>query len=175
MRLTRVMRAITGSIDAAIKSLRWVTFGALSIMALVVVSNVVGRFLFHKPLLGTIELVELMMVTIVFFAMPYTAIKRGHVRVDLVTSRLSRRTQVILGSITLFLSAGIFGIITYQATVNAISYAQRLSKATTILFIPFAPFRFVMALGCLLLCLKLLVYVFHPLPPEEGRKGGLSK
>lgn len=79
------------------------------------------------------------------------------------------------GSIAFFLSAGIFAVITYQASVNAIYYAHHLSQATTVLFIPFAPFRFVVALGCLLLCLTLLVYVFHPLPPEEGRKGGLSK
>lgn len=175
MKLGKLLYAIAGGVDAIIKPLTWVACGVLGAMTLVVVINVVGRFLLNQPLSGTIELVELMIVIVTFIAIPYTAVKRGHVRVGVVISRLSRRAQAILGSIGFFLSAGIFAVITYQGGVVAMSYAQNLSRTTDILFIPFAPFKFVMVLGCLLLCLKLLEHVFHPIPPEEGRKGGLSR
>ena len=177
MKFRRVLNAITGGIDATIRALGSVACVAAGIMTLLVVSNVLGRFLFKQPLLGIVELVEMMMVIIGFFAIAYTAIDRGHVRVDLVLSRLSRRTQAILGSIAFFLSAVIFAIITYQGSVNTIYYIHHLKEASTVLSVPFAPFRFVMALGCLLLCLRLLADVFRPLSKtsKEEQKGESSK
>ncbi len=177
MKASKVLSFIVGGIDATIRFLGSVACVVVGIMALLVVSNVVGRFLFDKPLLGIVELVEMMMVIIGFFAIAYTAISRGHVHVDLVITRLSRRTQAILGSIAFFLSAGIIAIITYQGSVNTIYYAQHLKEASTVLSVPFAPFRFVMALGCLLLCLRLLVDIFHFLSSarKEEQKGGPGK
>jgi TRAP-type C4-dicarboxylate transport system permease small subunit len=174
MKLRKLTDTITNGLDALIKSLSWVAYGVLSLMVLLVVTNVVGRFLLHKPLLGTVELVELMMVIIAFLAIPYTAVKQGHVRVNLIISRLSRRTQTILGSIVFFLSAAIFGVITYQGSLLAIAYTHKLGEGTPVFLIPFAPFRFVLVLGCLLICLKLLTDVFHPLREEEP-KGGPDK
>jgi len=173
----KVLSAIAGGIDSVIRSLASVACVVLGIMVLLVVSNVLGRFLFKQPLLGIVELVEMMMVIIGFFAIAYTALNRGHVRVDLVISRLSRRTQTILGSIAFFLSAGIFAIITYEGSVNTIYYIHHLKESSTVLSVPFAPFRFVMALGCLLLCLRLLVDAFRPhsKTTEEEPKGEPSK
>ena len=165
---------VTGGNDAIIKLLSWLACGLVFIMALVVFGNVVGRYFLNKPLLGTVELAELMMVVIAFFSIPYTEKVWGHVRVDVVISRLSRRTQAILASIAFFISTGTFAVISYKAIVNAIYYAHHLLEATSVLFIPIAPFMSVMALGCLVLTLKLLAHLFHPLPPEEGQEGGLK-
>ena len=174
MKLSKLLGVIAGTIDTTIKSLSAAACVVIAILALVVVSHIVGRFLFNQPLLGIVELVEMMMVIIGFFAIGYTAIKRGHVRVDVIIARFSRRTQAIMTSIACFMAAALFAVITYRATVNAIYFAQRLDEDTSILSIPFAPFRAVMVLGCLLLFVKLLVHIFRPLPPEEGREGGLK-
>ncbi len=177
MNPSKVLSSIAGGIDATIRFLGSVTCVVVGIMALLVVSNVLGRFLFDKPLLGIVELVEMMMVIIGFFAIAYTATSQGHVRVDLVLSRLSRRAQAVLGSIAFLLSAGIFAIITYQGIVNTIYYAQHLKEASTVLSVPFAPFRFLMALGCLLLCLRLLADTFRFISAagKEEPKGGPDK
>ena len=108
MKLGKVWGIIAGSTQAVTRVLSWVACGVLGIMALVVFGNVVGRYFLNMPLLGTIELVELMMVVIGFFAIPYTTMERRHITVRLLVSRLSRRTQAILRSIGFFLSAGIF-------------------------------------------------------------------
>jgi len=173
MKLRRLVDIVGRGQDAIIRPLGWVGCVLIYMMVALVTVHVFGRFLLGKPILGVIELVELAMVIIAFFAIPYTAMMRGHVRVDVVTSRLPRHIQAILGSITLFLSAGIWGVLTYRAIVNAITYVQHLERVTTVLFITLAPFRCVMALGCLLIALKLLAQVFHPLSPGEG--GGPTK
>ena len=175
MVLRKLLSTMVSGVDAIIKQLNWAACGVLCLMALAVVDNVVGRFLFNRPLLGVVEIVEVMMVIIGFLFMPYTALKQEHVRIDLVVTRFSRRTQVIIGRIMFFLGAGTLAVVTYQAILFAISYAQDLSQATYVLSIPLAPFRAIMALGCLLLCLKLALSAFHPLPPEEGQKGDSSK
>lgn len=175
MGLRKLLGAITGIVDAIIKSLAWVSCVILGLMGLVVAINVFGRYLLNKPLLGTVELVEVMMVIVAFFTIPYAQLIRRHVRVDLVTSHLPRRTQAIMGSIAFFLSAGIFIVITYQGTVFAIFNAQDLDKATFLFHIPHALLWSVMVLGCILLCLKLLSDIFRPVQPEEEKKGTESK
>lgn len=158
-----------------ISKLSWVSCAALYIIILVVVVNVIGRYFFHKPILGTVEIVELVVVVFAFLAMPYTALKRGHVFVELITYRLSRRIQAILARIAFFLSAAGVAFMTYQGIIFAIEFSRDLRQATDLLHIPYAPFRAVMALGSLLLCLMLLVHIFQPLPPEEKQKEDSGK
>jgi TRAP-type C4-dicarboxylate transport system permease small subunit len=175
MRFSKAEHAITGGLDIVIKYLSLVACSVLGIMVLLITGSVVLRLFFRAPLAGTVELVELMMVIIAIFAIPYTAVKRSHVRVDLVISRVSKRTGAILGSITFFLGFAIFAAMTYESIINAVSYVQNLNDATSVLFIPFAPFRSILALGLLLTCLVLLTHVFRPLSPEEEHKGGSAK
>ncbi len=175
MKLSKILGAIDGGINTTIKLLSLLACGVLAIMLLVVFINVIGRFLFNKPFTGTVELVELIMVIIGFFAMAYTAMKRGHVIVDIMVCRLSRRTQAIMSRIVLFLSFGIFATVTYQGTMIALYYARHMEQASTVLKVPFAPAWFVMVLGCLLLCLKLLMGALLAPSPDEEPKGSIIK
>lgn len=146
----------------------------IGMMVLVVIVNILGRLIFERPLKGTIELVEAMMLILAFFAIPYTANKRGHVSVKLIVARLPKRAQDIIRSIGYFLSAGIMGVIAYQATMNTIYYTQNLHETTAILYIPLAPLRLIMALGCLILCIQLILDMFQPTKTEDTSKGDVE-
>ena len=142
----------------------------LGIMMLLIVSNILARFLFKKPLLGTIELVELLTLISAFFTVAYTEVRRGHVKVDLVVSRLPRRAQAVLASIVYFIGAAFFVRLAWQGGEQMWSDLFPI-RVTNILYIPFAPFMFVIAFGSMLLGLEMLIHVFQPLPTEE-EKGG---
>jgi TRAP-type C4-dicarboxylate transport system permease small subunit len=142
------------------------------IMALVVVANVVGRFVFRHPVKGTVELVEIMMLFVAFFAVPFAAKQRTHITVGLFVHRFPERLQRIVFRIVFFLSAVIAGIITYQAILNTVDAAGKLHETTPVLFIPFAPLKFIMAFGCLILFVVLFLDTLHPMPVREGPKGG---
>lgn len=163
MNFVKVQSSIANSINTTIKGLTWFTCFLIGLMLIIVIGNIIGRFLFDKPLLGTVELIELIMVIIGFFAMPFAVMNRVNVRVEIITARLSRRTQAILGFIAFFLSAVIVAFITYQAFVNSLYYIHHFNQATTVLSIPFAPFRLVMAFGCLILFLRLLLDISNSL------------
>lgn len=171
----KVLEIVGRSEDAVIKSLAWVVRVLAAGMVLLVCANVIGRYFFKTPVPGTQELIEMIMVVIAFFAIPYTALKQGHVRIDEMVSRFSSRTQAILMSAALVLGAGTYAVITYEASSNAINLAFHPEKMTMVLHIPFAPARAVMAFGCLLFVLKLLVDAFHPMQSEPKRKGDSSK
>ena len=90
----------------------YIATGMLGLLMVLTVANIVLRDIFNKPIRGTPELSEFIMVIVIFLALAWCAITRQHVRVELVVTRLPLRVQIILNSITLFITLGIFVIIT---------------------------------------------------------------
>jgi TRAP-type C4-dicarboxylate transport system permease small subunit len=170
MKNAKLFQTIANGVHALVKVLTWIASGALGILILFVVANVLSRFLFKKPLPGTIEVIELVAVVIVFFSVAYTESKRAHIYVELVVSRLRRRTQAVLASMMYFLAAIFFAIMAWRSSVLAWSYLFPTARETYVLSIPIAPFLFVIALGSFVLALETLIHVFQPLP-DDGRKG----
>lgn len=62
---------------------------ALAIMMLLTFFNVAGRKLLNSPVVGAVEMTELLMGLIVFLGIAHTTHSRGHVTVDIITSHLS--------------------------------------------------------------------------------------
>jgi TRAP-type C4-dicarboxylate transport system permease small subunit len=140
----------------------------LFLMMLVVAADVIGRYVFNRPLTGAFDTVELMMVILVFFSLAYCAAADGHVRVDVLHSRLPKRIQANLDSITFAASAFIVGLIFWRLVTRAGGVfleapGPSTLPATLTLKIPHWPFIFLAAAGSLLFCLELLIYFFHSL------------
>ncbi len=64
---------------------------ATFLMMLVVVANIVGRYLFNRPLTGTLEFTESLLVIIIFLSIALTQYDGGHIRVNILTRRLPKR------------------------------------------------------------------------------------
>jgi TRAP-type C4-dicarboxylate transport system permease small subunit len=156
------MKRIQKILDAITAGVSWVGAGALVLMILVVVANVVGRYLLREPVLGAVEMVGLLTVIVVFCVLALTEAKGAHIVVDIVVSRLRSRTRAILASIMSFLGAVFFIIMGWQGWDLMISNLSPFVRTTGVLSIPFAPFMLVMAFGCVLFGLELLVHVFNP-------------
>lgn len=172
MRSNWAIRPILRSVDNVIRVLVLMGCVIYGILALVVVFNVACRFLFRQPLKGTVEVVEIAMLFVAFFAVPFAAKKRAHITVRLFVHRFPELMQKIVYRIGFFLSAVIAGVITYQAIVNTIYSIRHLYETTPVMFIPFAPLKFVMAFGCLILFLVLLLDTLYPIQTQEEPKGG---
>ncbi|WP_456390891.1 TRAP transporter small permease [Profundibacter sp.] len=85
------------------KITRTVAYGGgfvLALIALVTVASIIGRFFLFAglgPIKGDYEIVEMGSAIAIFAFMPFAQFKRGHVVVDIFTSRLSERFQTFLG------------------------------------------------------------------------------
>lgn len=75
---------------------------AFSLMILAVVS-VGGRNFFNRPLSGYVDWIELIMPLIAFMAISYTQRDGGHIRMDIVVSRLRGRVLWCAEFLTTFL------------------------------------------------------------------------
>jgi TRAP-type C4-dicarboxylate transport system permease small subunit len=158
-------------IHAAVRIFSWVGACAGAFMVIVIVLNVTGRFFFRLPLRGTIELVELMTVVMVYSVLPYAEYRKRSIHVDLVISVLPRRLKAVLASIMCFIGTIFFIVMSFEAGDLACSNLFPSVISTDTLSIPFAPFVLVIAVGSLLLGLEMLINAFHPLPQEKEQGG----
>lgn len=127
----------------------------LALMMFLTAADVIGRYVFNKPLTGALELTEFMMAVVVAFGLSYTQVKKGHVSVDVVTSKLPQRAKAVINSITCLLFLCLFALISWRL----ILYAGNLGAegyTSSALKIPMSPFVYLVALGSTILCLVLI-------------------
>jgi C4-dicarboxylate transporter DctM subunit len=137
-------------IEPVIRILNAIGAGTALIMVILVTVHVLSRALFKKPLLGTVELEELMIVILVFLGMAYTQVRGNHISVDFVTSRLSEKAQEILSGVTSLLSMCLFFALSWQGIVLSLTYLQK-NVDTFHLRIPIFWVMWIVALGFFLL------------------------
>jgi TRAP-type C4-dicarboxylate transport system permease small subunit len=124
----------------------------LVVLTVLTVSDVLGRALFRSPVLGTTELTEFMLATIVFLCIAWCAMKEKMIRVDLFVSRLSVKTRAILDSITQTIGLGLLVIMAWQTFLESLAI-QNSTKVSSILAIPVYPFAWITTAGMIVLCL----------------------
>jgi TRAP-type C4-dicarboxylate transport system permease small subunit len=128
----------------------------LTLMMLLTVSDVAGRYFFNHPIQGTNEITGLLLVLVASSALAYSQIKKGHIRVDIISGRLSPRGQIILDAIAYFFCLFGSALITWQTFVRAGVYIVS-RRPTETLSIPFFPFMLVLGLGFFFLAVVSLI------------------
>ena len=146
--LNRVVRPASGALHS-------VGISVLGLMMLLTAADVTLRYVFDRPIMGSFDLSEYMMAIVVAFGLAYCAVMKGHVKVELVVSRLPQRAQAIIDTITGLLGLGLFSLITWQCFMHMkLLFASGLTS--TVLLIPVFPFVAMVGLGSALLTLVLL-------------------
>ena len=143
------LRKTTNSLNTLyhpiIKLLNGTAMGIVAAMMFLTATDVILRYVFNR-----------MMAILIPFGLAYCAVQGGHVAVDLVVSRFSKKTQSILGSITTLLCLGLFMLITWQNVIYiGENFESKLTSA--VLLIPVYPFVAAVAIGSAALCLVLVL------------------
>ena len=129
---------------------------ALVVLALVTVIDVIGRYVFNRPLLGALELSELMMVFLAFGCFAYTELQNGHVEVDVFVNRFPPKARAACESFAAVLSTGLWGLIAWRTAMQA-QKVRVASEVTSNLLLPVYPFLWVAAVGSAAFALTLLI------------------
>jgi len=130
-------------------------------LMLITFSDVVGRYFFDAPLVYTVEIVELGMGLMIFFAMAMTTLNRGHIAVDLIAGLVPRIIAVWLAGFSALIAVVFFGLITWRLWDRATNFWSD-GLATQILFLPVAPVVFVMAIAAGITTLAALFLLLRP-------------
>ena len=154
---TKIPSIIESRLRSVNRVMVYIAAVALFGMMAVTVIDVIGRYFFNSPLMGAYELVGILLAMAGTWAMAYTQIQKGHIRVDFVFRRFPKGGQGILTSLAHFVGLIAFSVLTWRLIVFA-DYYLSLTKgsATDTLGIPLFPFVVITAIGTGMLALVLL-------------------
>lgn len=148
-------------------ALNLVTVFMLMVVMILTWADVIGR-LFRHPILGTYEITEVLFLVLSACALAYTQVRRGNIAVYFVVSKLPRRSQAVVSSITNLLSLVLFIVICWQSFLFA-KHLWLSGEVSNVLLIPRYPFAYVLASGFAILSAVLLVDLLKSLA-EAVRK-----
>ena len=117
---------------------------ALGLMMLFTFFDVIGRYFFNQPLVGTVEVTELLMGLIVYLGVGYTTLLRGHIRVDILITHLPPRPQALLELLTLGIGMVFTFLMGWQLWRKAADTAA-VGDVTQLWELPVYPVAYVMA------------------------------
>ena len=124
--------------------------------------DVIGRYVFNNPIVGTVEVTELLMGMIVYLGVGLTTQTRGHIRVDIVINLFSPRTRALLDVLTLSLSILLVFLMCWHLWLKAGIIIDK-NDLTQIWEWPVWPAAYVMAAASLLMLTSLIFQLLHGL------------
>jgi TRAP-type C4-dicarboxylate transport system permease small subunit len=131
---------------------------ALLAMMLLTTTDVFFRYFFDKPILGSIEMVELFMVSVAGLSLAWCTLKSGHIRVDILISMFSKKTNRILDIINFVFTAGICGFMVPSLVWRYVE-DTKMDIRTYVLNIPEGPFVLLLCFGYLLMFSVLIIQI----------------
>lgn len=143
------------------KIMALIAAGFLSLMMLLTVIDVFGRYFFNSPLNGAWEMIGLSLVCAGTWALAYCQSEKGHVNVTVLLYRFSPRMEAVVLCVGYLLGLVVFSIISWGALTRAHKYYLEKGHYTDILHIPYFPFLLIMAIGIGMLALLLLLDLIH--------------
>jgi TRAP-type C4-dicarboxylate transport system permease small subunit len=124
-------------------------------MMLLTVMDVLLRYFFIRPIIGSTEVTEYMMVCLAL-GMAWCVLTGRSIKMDLIVGRFPSRAQGVIDSITDAIGLVVLICLTWQNFREAIT-AQRTQVTSLILTIPSYPAKGVLAIAFAWLCLAVLV------------------
>ena len=169
-KMKRGVQFLPQGIRSLSKILNLVGVSFLVVLMLLTTVDVIGRYFLNRPVKGTLELSEYFMAVVIMLGLAYTALVRGHIRIELLVSRWTPKTQHILDAVGSLACAAISALIVWQGVLEALS-AKGSGLVSDILGVPAFPFKFLVPLGASVLCLVLFLQFFESLDKAIRLKG----
>ena len=122
--------------DRIFKSIEWllaVLAGiALFVMMVLTFADVVGRYGFNKSIFGTSEMIEVLMVVVIFAGIAFVTTADQHIKVDIFEPWIKRRAPNVQRWSVLIFSFGVYAFVTFELIRHAIGSFES-GKRTAVL------------------------------------------
>lgn len=147
---SHIAARVDGFFMAVMKYFKQIAALLLVLMPIPVFLDVVIRLVVDYSLPGIIELEEFLLLIIIFFSLPYVHSRSGHIRIDLITSKMPGRLQNVLVCVMSLLAVSLFVLLTWQLVHIGLSKMQSNEVSWT-LKLPMWIFYFLAASGSALM------------------------
>jgi TRAP-type C4-dicarboxylate transport system permease small subunit len=128
---------------------------AVTIMMLMTVADVLLRAGGH-PIVGTFEIVALLLGLVIGFGIPQVSLDRGHVYMEFLLEKLSKKSKNLMNTFTRVLCLILFAVIGYNL-FNVAARFHASGEVSPTIKLPFYPVAYGVAICCLLEC---FVFIF---------------
>ena len=142
--------------SAISRVLSYIGTSVVVLMMLITVGDVLGRYIFKHPIVGTLELTEYFMVIIAFFALGWCEIGKKHIKVDLLVVHFSSRVRAGINCFTYLLSLSVLIPLAWQNGLR-VGHEFEIQRASTMLGIPDYPFYLALVIGCVVFALATIL------------------
>jgi TRAP-type C4-dicarboxylate transport system permease small subunit len=131
---------------------------ALTFMILLTVADVTLRS-FRRPIIGTYDIVSFLGVVVMGFAIPFTSLVKGHIRVDFLVLKLPQKEIRIFNIVTRCIGTGLFLIIGWNLLVLG-KALQKAGEVSSTISIPLYPAVYGLGICCLIESLVVFCDIF---------------
>ena len=141
-------------IERLLDRLAWLLLiaAAVAILAMMlnITADILGKLLFHRPVIGTLELVSSWyMVAVTFLPLAHVYATRSNIVVELFTQNLAAGPRTALDALGAALGGLYLGLLTWKGAEQAWYQTQRGEVADATFFeIPVWPTRWFLVAGC---------------------------
>ena len=134
----------------------WIGVIGIIIMVAVTCIDVVGAKLFLLPVPGCIEIVSLVQVAAIVFAVAATQREGGHISVEMFVGKLPPRLRIWVRMLTSLLGLILFLLLIYEGIGLGNEYLDA-GEVTATIKIPFYPFAYAFSIALLPVAMMMLV------------------
>ncbi|RLB80919.1 MAG: hypothetical protein DRH17_10720 [Deltaproteobacteria bacterium] len=134
----------------------WISGALVFLMAALTMVDVLSRTLFNKPFAGVMEIEQFMLAMVVFLATAHTAMKNGHVSVDVLRRKYPKKMSLFVSSVSDIIFM-FFAVMMGWSQARKSIESIRMNEVGLITGIPHYPILLLTAFGCILLFLVVLV------------------
>jgi TRAP-type C4-dicarboxylate transport system permease small subunit len=145
----------------------WVGVWGIMVMVVVSCADVLGAKLFMAPVPGSTEIISLVQVVAIVFAVAPTQRHRGHISVEMFVATMSPRVRSLAKAFTSGLGAVLFALLVYESVQLGNEYLEA-GEVTATAQIPFYPFAYAFSVALLPVAILLVVDCFQALKKAVG-------
>ena len=140
----------------------------LFLMMMITAVDVIGRYVFNKPLAGGFEITEMLLAALIYCGLPLVSQRREHIVIDtfdpLMSARVKRALDVV-AEIVCSVTLGGIGYLIFRRAARVAEYGD----TTSVLKWPLAPVAYLMGTMILIACLIHLSLIFVPHGEDDGK------
>jgi len=140
----------------------------LFLMMTVTAVDVIGRYVFNKPLAGGFEITEMLLAALIYCGLPLVSQRREHIVIDTFDPLMSARVKRVLdvlAEIVCSITLGGIGYLIFRRAARVAEYGD----TTSVLKWPLAPVAYLMGTMILIACLIHLSLIFVPHGKDDGK------
>lgn len=154
--MIRIFNGFEKFVTGASRWLNWIAGLALTLMVILVVADICGNKFFKSPVPGGIELVSLLSVVAISFAIAETQMAHGHIEVEMLITKLPRVAQKVIGIFTYAFSIALFITLSIMSFLYG-NTLQSSGEVSMTLALPYYPFVWGIGVSCICVTLVLIM------------------